>query len=465
MLTKNNFITEKKTYATKEYKDELMIMIEPELFIDNILPSVGLYSTKLGKDITPGTHVIFLLPDQSEKKKCVGRIISCRDRMHAEIQLYESYDTWCENNRAKDTITDSWSRDLKEVVITDRKLTIESSSVDDIAFVFLEKELKNYEKHPPLHGCDNVFIVRYESNGKHVENFITFASDFLVPGRFDKSKIDPILVTTTRAMTEDFCKQVYDTVTAISYVIGNSLNRRSAASGPDGTISRDVVIPELVFQYIAKKAGKVISDSDIKKRIKYDAFITPGADYVKRNRSHKRVGISFRTEADIKIFLSIFGNYSIIGIRKSKPKLKETATLKYNDSLNILFPIELTDIGDYNGIQFLYCEKTKELTILADFSCFVHHPPPTTVNELYTKQKDWWYTKLMIGNPTDYSVNITNNNDNNSIIGIHFIEDNICYKTIALSDDGSDVKCVEVTSKNNNKEKWFPVERVQEQCQ
>jgi hypothetical protein len=58
-------------------------------------------------------------------------------------------------------------------------------------------------------------------------------------------------------MTEDFCKQVYDTVTTISYVIGISLNRRLAASGPDGTtISRDVVIPELVFQYIAKKAGK-----------------------------------------------------------------------------------------------------------------------------------------------------------------------------------------------------------------
>ena len=60
-------------------------MIESELFIDNILPSIGLYSTKLGKDSTPGTHMIFLHPNQSENNKCVGRIISCRDRMHAEI--------------------------------------------------------------------------------------------------------------------------------------------------------------------------------------------------------------------------------------------------------------------------------------------------------------------------------------------------------------------------------------------
>jgi hypothetical protein len=41
--------------------------------------------------------------------------------MRAEIQLHESYDTWCEDNRAKDTITDSWSHDLKAVVITAKK--------------------------------------------------------------------------------------------------------------------------------------------------------------------------------------------------------------------------------------------------------------------------------------------------------------------------------------------------------
>jgi len=90
----------------------MMIMIEPGLFIDNILPSVGLYDTKLGYSC---------LTNQSEKNKCVGRIISCCDRMRAEIQLHESYDTWCEDNRAKDTITDSWSHDLKAVVITAKK--------------------------------------------------------------------------------------------------------------------------------------------------------------------------------------------------------------------------------------------------------------------------------------------------------------------------------------------------------
>jgi hypothetical protein len=68
--------------------------------------------------------------------------------MHAEIHLYELYGTWSKD-RAKETITDSWSCDLKEVVVADQQITIESSSVDDIAFYFLKEELKNYEKHPP----------------------------------------------------------------------------------------------------------------------------------------------------------------------------------------------------------------------------------------------------------------------------------------------------------------------------
>jgi hypothetical protein len=70
----------------------------------------------------------------------------------------------------------------------------------------------------------------------------------------------------------------------------------------------------------------------------------------------------------------------------------------------------------------------------------------------------------MIGNPTDNSIG-SSNNDNNLMIGIHFVsEDNFCYKTISLSEDGKNIKGVKVTSDKNKEEKWFPVEYVQEKC-
>ena len=70
-------------------------MIEPVLFTsidDDVIPCTGLYCSRFGRDLLPGTHIVFNCPNTNQQ--CVGRIISCHDRINAVINKYEYYDKW-----------------------------------------------------------------------------------------------------------------------------------------------------------------------------------------------------------------------------------------------------------------------------------------------------------------------------------------------------------------------------------
>ena len=60
--------------------------------------------------------------------------------------------------------------------------------------------------------------------------------------------------------------------------------------------------------------------------------------------------MSFITNDDIKKCIEVFGNCSIIGIRKLKLKQNEIAVLEYNDLLNIMFSPDLSPIKNRTGI-------------------------------------------------------------------------------------------------------------------
>ena len=371
-------------------------MLEPVLFTsidDIVIPCTGLFCSRFGRFILPGTHITFICENTGQQ--CVGRIISCHDHINAVINVYEYYDEW-HVGRSKPKLTNSWSRGLHELVITDIKVPIKSSAVQDIAFVFLEEVLKNYKYHGPLHGIDNVYIVRYKSDGESLDSFISFTRDFLVTGRPTLSEIEPTLLSSTHAMMTDYCKEVYNGITQIQYSISNSLNRQSARQGNEGSITRKVFLSEIVFQYVAMKTGKTISDCNNKKRQKFDAFLLTTMDYIKRTRSYNYTGISFITDDDIKKFICVFGYCSIIGIRKSRPKKSETFVLQHNDLLNIIFPPELTPRDDGSGIQLLYSSGINELTIEADFSCHIYHPPRFETDLMHKKRSEWWFTVKMV---------------------------------------------------------------------
>ena len=184
-------------------------MLQPVLFTyigDCSIPCTGLFCSRFVIDLLPGTHIIFNYPNNEEKYVCC--IISCSDRINAVINKYEYYSNWyaCQSTPV---LTDSWSLDLEELVITDTEVQIEKLEVINIAFVFLENKLNEYEHHDPLHGIDNVYIVQSNNNGKHMVSFNSFSKDFVVPGWAAVCKIAPKLIVSQHAKASDCCKEVY----------------------------------------------------------------------------------------------------------------------------------------------------------------------------------------------------------------------------------------------------------------
>ena len=193
----------------------------------------------------------------------------------------------------------------------------------DISFVFLENNLNEYENHGSLQGIDNVYIVRYNDDGSRMITFNSFSTtNYLVPGGAAVCKIQPEVVVSTHDLCLDYCKEVFKGVKQIQLSVLSSLNRRSAKQSDNGTVSSRFHFPEMVFQYVVQKTGKTISDCNNKRRRKYDYFLLQNMDFIKRIRKYDYTGISFITDADIKKFIQVFGNCSIIGKRSLRPKKK-----------------------------------------------------------------------------------------------------------------------------------------------
>ena len=172
-------------------------MLQPVFFTtveDHHIPCTGLFCSRFGRHLLPGTHIIFTQGNNEEK--CVGRIISCADRVEALINKYDYYSDW-NVGQSTPVLTDSWSLGLPELVITDCAVKISQLDVIDIAFVFLENNLNEYQEHGPLQGIDNVYIVRYNDDESRMLAFNSFSTDYLVPGGAAVCKIEPELVIST----------------------------------------------------------------------------------------------------------------------------------------------------------------------------------------------------------------------------------------------------------------------------
>ena len=235
-------------------------MLQPVFFTtikDHRIPYTGLYCSRFGRHLLPGTHIIFTQGYNEEK--CVGRIISCNNLVNA---LTNKYDYYSDSNVGLSTpvLTDSWSLGLQELVITDNEVKISQLDVIDIAFVFLEKNLSEYKTHGPLQGIDNIYIVRYNDNGSRMLTFNSFSTDYLVPGGAAICKIEPELVISTHNLGFDYCKEVFNGVKQIQLSVLSSLNRRSAKQSDNGIVSSRFHFPEMVIQYVVQKTGKTISD-------------------------------------------------------------------------------------------------------------------------------------------------------------------------------------------------------------
>ena len=74
------------------------------------LPCTGLFCSRFGRHLLPGTHIIF--KDQNNGGTSVGRILSCDDRVNALINKYDYHSNW-NPSFSTPALTDSWTLGLE----------------------------------------------------------------------------------------------------------------------------------------------------------------------------------------------------------------------------------------------------------------------------------------------------------------------------------------------------------------
>ena len=333
---------------------------------------------------------------------------------------------------------------LEELVITDTQVQINQADVIDIAFVFLENNLYEYKHHGPLQGIDNVYIIRFTDDGTPMTTFNSFSTDYLVADGPAVRKIDRALIISTHDLACDYCNDVFIGFKHIQSVVVRSLTQRSAKQGASATTSSRFYFPSMVFLYIVRKTGMTITDWDKKSRGKFDTFLLPNMDFIKIIRSYDYTGISCITDADIKQFIQVFGNCSIIGKRELFPKKDETVIFGHNDVLNMVFPPKLSLSKTSTGIRLMYCPEIKEMTVKVDYNSYINKPPIANRDALHKQRQWWWYLLKMIpAFSNEDSIDTTNTTTSAPVVkvGDLFLHNRIPYRVVVLSNDGIHCDC------------------------
>ena len=186
-----------------------------------------------------------------------------------------------------------------------------------------------------------------------------------------------------------------------------------------------------------------ITDWNNKRRRKFDTFLLQNMDFIKRIRSYDYTGISFITDDDIKKFIQVFGNCSIVGKRELQPQKNETLIYEHNDVLNMVFPPKLSLSKTSTGIRLMYCPEIKELTVKVDYSSYINKPPIAKRDALHKQRQWWWYLLKMIPTFSDEDSIDTTITTTSPIVEVNYLfhHNNIPYRVFKLSDDGIHCDC------------------------
>ncbi|MGK3757210.1 MAG: hypothetical protein ACI8RD_009524 [Bacillariaceae sp.] len=434
-------------------------MEDPMFFVDH-LPTPPIFCPNIGVALQPGSHILF--KDAMNEETHVGQLISydVNDNNKALIYVYEYFQSWQEANTNihKSPATKVNSVDMTELVATtiNASKPIDTSAITDIAFVFQHDELIKY---PALKGMDNIFFVRYNSDGSDNKTVLPFAKHYMDKFVKENEHCHQIVqditadklasvYSLTAASFIDYCQDVFTSLLSIKKKVSTILCRTSAEQGMDATMKDHVEgVPPHVFHYICRKSLKVSSANS--NRLKYDIQLWNDLSYRKMKRKCPQQLISFIDNDDLDKLVKIFGKTILIGIRKGKPRVSDIdgKAVQPNDTFNITLPRSLSK-GNYNGISFLYCEELRSLRIIVHYTThqFFATPPPTDSgnadDQLWHRRHSWDFMSSVFNDTNLAGATVNEESDvavARLIPGAFFDYNAIGYTIMRI--DGDDVTC------------------------
>ena len=323
-------------------------LLDPSLDESAVIPNIR-------TSVECGTFVVYKVPEKEKESKYVGRLLKSSNNIRVVINRFPFIEN-TEIRKFHAKVASSWACHVKEVVQSAITDIVDSSDIENIAFVF--KHDRIVEEAMPFQGSSNFFLLRYRCDNMNLpNNFPSFPNEYYL----------------------------YKKVSCISGTIWKDLNRVSGAL-------------RSIFSRVTEKLGHYASQY-LKITVSPEcwSYITylmisnghPGPVNIKKRIVSHKMGAGlesqsilkyapaqqfrFQSNEDLDLFVSIFGEASFCGICRRKPKVEDKVRLlQPNETVSLIIghANRLPQVGRWNnatGVDLKFCPADNTLSLVVRY--------------------------------------------------------------------------------------------------
>jgi hypothetical protein len=292
-----------------------------------------IYYPDLRSTLEIGSFVL-VLEAPLDEKPLVCQLLRLSSRSSEEVELRVLQQT------SRCPITAGLGRCLKEVILTNRIISLPLSRIQELAWVLTLNKLE--ELAAVLQGLSNIFLVRFDETGETVvssyhegDEATTF---YCFPCEHAKC---PTVKSLSLRLYED-CERIRDT---LSFV----LNRKSELQGDFARVLKHTFCSPEFWLFIKLKlvvSGRMTCHQPIKLSSKCRLRLTHQMKRVKLRHHISYELLRFEEEEHLSFFRQLFGETSTYGIRGNRPTIGKEIVIRENDTLNHVNVASLLDSED-----------------------------------------------------------------------------------------------------------------------
>jgi hypothetical protein len=226
-------------------------------------------------------------------------------------------------------VTNESCKYMTELFQTSERVSIGSSDVIDLAFVFKETAIEaGGMMLDTCQGVSNAYVIRYKDDGELIpaNECLAFPSDYQA---FD--------------VTHDFCysRHIWSYLVRVNAEISKILGSASESQSVSNRKRVKMGMDRMCWRYLVEKAGEVgCQGLQSVSLLSWKRETLPGLTIKKRMEWRQSKLIRFESESDIVGLARLIGERALVNVRANTSfgsgALNDGRELKYNDTINVV---------------------------------------------------------------------------------------------------------------------------------
>jgi hypothetical protein len=323
----------------------------------------------------------------------------------------------------------------RELVKSTKIISFFSDDIDDLAFIFLLDDI--VKKGHVIHGIENCWFIRYNSNGESLaepDMFSSFPSGLKEQG-FRGFADTPL--------------NIWSSIVLLQQQFRGVMSRYGAkCQGDFHTVGKmKFPFPYEAFMYLIyrlRRKNLSILNSKEKKNVIKPILIPTGLLQATVRVEHSCNSICIENRLDIEAFSAIVGYSPLIGIRARRPRLDNNRRLFVNDKVNYCVGEQSNPQPDSSisgSIKFVRDEV--DLLITIEYDTFVYIPDDDIVGK--TKECEYDLLNKLIAHQVRYNdlpaAEVAFKYPGNIKVGRRFMFDGRLHRISVLSEQTERIEC------------------------